>query len=132
MFDLFNPLNFLTYLNPLHWSGLALAGIIALMVTLKSVSNVVSNISDVITPAAKAVVEGVVWVVKTFFAGVGVCFSNLSTLTVIIAAIIGGGWYFKTWDNQAIINKYEKRIELLQKKVDACKKPATRTSSYKR
>jgi hypothetical protein len=71
MFDLFNPLNFLTYLNPLHWSGLALAGIIALMVTLKSVSNVVSNISDVITPALKATVEGVVWVVKKFFEGVG-------------------------------------------------------------
>lgn len=131
MFDLFNPLNFLTYLNPLHWSGLALAGIIALMVTLKSVSNVVSNISDVITPALKATVEGVVWVVKKFFEGVGICFANLSTLTVIVAAIVYGGWQFKTWDNQAIINKYEAQISQLKKEANKCK-PATKTSSYRR
>ena len=85
------------------------------MITLKSVANVVSNLVEVITPALKAVVEAVVWVFKELFQGIGVCLANLSTLTVIIVAIVFGGWYFKTWDNQAIINKYEKQISELKK-----------------
>lgn len=85
------------------------------MITLKSVANVVSNLVEVVTPALKAVVEAIVWVFKELFQGVGVCLANLSTLTVIIAAIIFGGWYFKTWDNQAIIDKYEKQIVDLKK-----------------
>lgn len=128
LFDFFNPLS---WLNPFHLSGLVLTGIIAAMITLKSVANVVSNLVEVITPALKAVVEAVVWVFKELFQGIGVCLANLSTLTVIVAAIVYGGWQFKTWDNQAIINKYEAQISQLKKEANKCK-PATKTSSYRR
>lgn len=113
--------NIFDYLNPFHYTSIVLAGIIAAMVTLQSVSKVFASVVDIVSPALKACVEGLVWLVKEFLQGLGIIFSNLSTLVVIVGVIIGSGWYFKTWDNQAIIDKYEKRIVELQK---VCKAPA--------
>lgn len=72
-------------------------------------------------PLTKGLGEAIVFVIKSFFEGLKVCFSNLSTLTVIVVAIIFGGWYFQTWNDNRVKAPLEKRIEELQKK---CVAPA--------
>lgn len=60
---------------------------------------------EVGTLVATTVFNFVVWYLKEFWTGLGVVFHNLSVLTVILAAIIGGGYYFKTWDNNKVLKE---------------------------
>lgn len=60
---------------------------------------------EVGTLIATTVLNFVVWYLKEFWKGLGVVFHNLSVLTVLLAAIIGGGYYFKTWDNDKVLRE---------------------------
>lgn len=55
------------------------------------------------TLALKTLLEMISWYFKEFWKGLGVIFNNLSTLTVILAVIIGSGYYFRTWDNDKVL-----------------------------
>ena len=63
---------------------------------------------EILTPVLKLVVEGLMWFVRTFFQGLKAIFDNLSVLAVILVVMIGSGWYFKTWDNDKVLQKCEK------------------------
>jgi hypothetical protein len=75
----------------------------------------------------KTALEFISWYLSQFWKGLGVIFQNLSTLTVILAIIIGSGYYFKTWDNDKVLQqcintcpnpiKQEKYYHPLKKKV---------------
>jgi hypothetical protein len=63
------------------------------------------SLLDIGTLVFKTAFEFVVWYLKEFWKGLGVIFHNLSVLTVLLVVFIGGGWYFKTWDNDRILAK---------------------------
>lgn len=125
MFDIFKLFNSLT-------AGLTITSIIVgiiLMAIVPSIGKVLAStwegVISFLKPVLGGLGEGLVFLVKEFVQGIKVCLSNLSTLTVIIAAIIGGGWYFRTWNDAHIKAPLEKQIVELQKKVAECKKPQT-------
>lgn len=62
----------------------------------------------------------VVWYLKEFWKGLGVVFHNLSVLTVILAAMLGSAYYFKTWDNDKV----------LQECIKTCPAPEPKPKTY--
>jgi len=59
----------------------------------------------VLTPVLTAVAEFAVWYIKTFWKGLGVIFSNLSVLTVLLVVFGLGGWMLKSWDNDKVLKE---------------------------
>lgn len=64
---------------------------------------ILKAILEIGTLIVTTVFNFIVWYIKEFFTGLGVVFHNLSVLTVILAALVTGGWYFKTWDNDKVL-----------------------------
>lgn len=82
--------------------GLSLAGALAFL------SGFAKAAVEILTPVLKFVVEGVLWFVRTFFHGLKAVFDNLSVLAVILVVAVGSAWYFKTWDNDRVLQKCER------------------------
>lgn len=97
---------------------------------IKAAVNIAATILDIVSPIIKAAIELVIFIIKKFFEGLGVCLGNLSTLTVIVTAIIFGGWYFQTWDNAKVLKKCNAEITrlhtLIPKPVVPVKKVTTK------
>lgn len=66
--------------------GSILAGIAAIL-------TMIATFMQIIQPILTAIVDAIVWFVKQFIAGLGVIFTNLSTLAVLAVLIIGVNWY---------------------------------------
>ncbi len=121
-------MNFFSYFH-IPWSsilsGLTITSIIAgtvAMALVPSLGKIIASTWEALLyfakPILSAVGEAVVFFFKTFFEGLKVCFSNLSTLSVILVAIIGGGWYFRTWNDNVIKVPLQKEIVRLNKKIE--------------
>lgn len=110
-------------------------GLVILSIVAPSVLRMVASTWDVVMnmfkPILTALGEGVVSFSKYFMEGLGVIFSNLSTLSVIAVVVASSGWYFRTWNDDHIRAPLVAQIEQLQKELKVCKGPAvTRKRSH--
>ena len=98
---------------------LALGAIFAPLLSFFA-SGFIKNLLDLVTKIVGYIIDFVVWYCKQFISGIGAIFNNLSVLSVLIAVFIGGGWYFKSWDNDRV----------LQKCMQTCKTPVNPQKYY--
>ena len=63
------------------------------------------QLSEVLVFVFKNLMSFVGWYLTEFWKGLGIIFQNLSTLTVLLAVLIFGGWYFKSWDNDKVLKQ---------------------------
>lgn len=107
----------------------SIVGLIVLSIVAPSVLRMVASSWEVIMgmlkPIFTALGEAVVSFAKSFMQGLGIIFSNLSTLSVIIVVIISSGWYFRTWNDKEISEPLIEQIQELQGKLKKCTAPAT-------
>lgn len=68
-------------------------------------SSILTKLIELGTVLLSTLLSFVSWYLGEFWKGLGVIFNNLSTLTVILAIIIGSGWYFKSWDNDKVLQE---------------------------
>lgn len=79
--------------------------IFSLLGIIPSLSGILSGLLSLGTMILSKLIDFVGWYLKEFWKGLGVIFHNLSVLTVILVVFIGGGWYFKTWDNDRVLSQ---------------------------
>ena len=78
---------------------------LAFLKGLSGLSGILSSVLNIATLVFKTLLDLVVWYCKQFWQGLGVIFHNLSTLAVLLAVLLAGGWYFKTWDNDKVLKQ---------------------------
>jgi len=101
-----------------------LVGVILVPSFGKIVASTWEALLTFVKPILGGLGEAVVAFVKSFFEGLKVVFSNLSTISVIVVAILAGGWYFRTWNDNNVRAPLLKKIEQLEKK--KCVVPVTK------
>ena len=115
-------------IGPIGFTTLII-GVIIIMVA-PSIGTIISSTWSAILEFAKpllvAVSEGIVFFIKEFVKGCGVCLSNLSTLSVLLVAIVASGWYFQTWNDKIVLAPFKQEISILQKKVQTCTVPVAK------
>lgn len=70
-----------------------------------SLATLLKPLIEIGTIVLKTLIDFISWYAKEFWNGLGVIFHNLSTLTVILVVFIIGGYYFKTWDNDKVLQQ---------------------------
>lgn len=77
----------------------------SLLGIIPSLSGILSAVISLGTMIASKLIDFIGWYLKEFWKGLGVIFHNLSVLTVLLVVFIGGGYYFKTWDNDRVLKE---------------------------
>lgn len=98
---------------------------------IASALNFAGTLSPVLVIVIQTVLSGLTWFFRTFWEGLQVVLSNLSTLTVIAVCVGVGGWYAQTWDNPKLLRECEVRIVEVKKKQQQHPKGISEKNTYK-
>lgn len=109
MLTLFNNI-----LGALPWLGLgggAIFGVLGYFLGFPQLLSIIASLLDIASPVLKGFVEGAVWFFGKFVSGLGVIFTNLSVVAVLIVAALASAGVAYDWEHSNV-KQCEERLDI--------------------